>query len=308
MPNQEGAEFDYLFRNSKGKVKDAPVIEGLVADTHCHLDMLQNPELALARCAYHNVTYVVTCVESSQQPQTTYDMLAQWLAEADGILDSWGSRALLPHCNVVAGCHPQLSLNYDKEVESITRACAMHPLTVAIGEIGLDYYYDNAPHDVQKDVFKRQIELAKQVDKPILMHIRDFEGTDAHDEALEILKSEGVPPAGAILHCFTNGPEVMRQYLDLGCYIAFGGAVTFAHSDLIRQSALEAPLNRIITETDSPYMAPVPLRGTPCSPEDTVFTVDFLANLRGVSEEDRPGFFATLYQNAHDVFHIESHM
>ena len=294
---------DAEFRNSKGAVVAKPVVEGLVADTHCHLDMLARPGLALARCSASNVQLVVTVVETSENAEHVYDMLAEWLGDAMMLLDSWRMGAILPTCKVVAGCHPQLSASYDADVEKITRLCARHPLTVAIGEVGLDYYYDEAPHDVQARVFRKQIEIANEAGKPIVMHIRD-----AHDDALKILEKDGIPEAGALLHCFTNDYDTLQPFLELGCYVAFGGALTFGKSDAIREAARRAPLDRIVTETDSPYMSPVPLRGTPCSPENTVFTADFLAKTREVAAEDRPAFFDAIYKNAFDVFHLESYI
>ena len=291
---------DSKFRNSKGKVVDPPVLEGRIADTHCHLDMLDNPGLVLARCAYNNVMFLGTVVETSENPMNTYDLLADWLGEAVMHLDSWGSSGLLPTCKVIAGCHPQLSANYTKETDSITRRCAAHPLTVAIGEIGLDYHYDNAPHEVQIDVFKRQLQLAKEVDKPVAMHIRD-----AHDDALKVLQAEGIPKKGALVHCFTNDFETLQPFLEMGCYVAFGGALTFNNGQDIREAAARVPLNRIVTETDSPYMAPVPLRGTICTPDQVIFTANTLAQVRGVQQQDRAQFYETIYQNALNIYHVE---
>lgn len=305
--SEDGIVLDHLFRNSKGAVVEAPKLEGPVADTHCHLDMLERPGLSLARCAYNNVNFVVTVVESSETPQHTYDMLAEWLGEASAFLDQWDVYAPLPTCRIVAGCHPQKASDYDKEVAAVTRMCAQHPLTSAIGEIGLDYYYDMAPHKVQADVFRRQIALAHELGKPIVMHIRDSQDTtDAHDEALQILLSEGVPAQGALLHCFTSDWQVMQPYLDEGCYVAFGGALTFAKSDDIRLAAAKAPEERILTETDSPYMSPVPLRGTVCAPENTVFTAQTLAQVRGVDPQQRGEFYNLLFQNALRFYHVDA--
>lgn len=291
---------DTRFRNSKGTVVEAPSIEGMVADTHCHLDMLSRPGLALARCSVHGVYLVVTVADTTDNVTVTYDMLADWMADASMIMDSWGIYGILPTCKIVAGCHPQRAGLYTKDMDQLTRQCARHPLTVAIGEIGLDYHYDNAPHDVQADVFKRQIAIANEVGKPIVMHIRD-----AYDDALKILVQEGMPAAGALLHCFTGNQDTLQPFLDMGCYVAFGGALTFNRSEDIRKAAATAPLDRIVTETDSPYMSPVPLRGTPCSPENTIFTADCLARTREVPKEDREGFFNTVYKNAFDVFNLE---
>ena len=292
--------FDQQFRNSKGTVVEPPHIEGLVADTHCHLDNLEHPELALARCAANNVMLVVTVVDLTEQPEVTYDMIAEWLGMAAGLLDEWEVQQLLPMCRIVAGCHPHGASKYDEEAERMLHRCAAHPLTVAMGEIGLDYHYDLSPRSVQRDVFKRQLELADELGKPVVLHIRE-----AHDDALAILDEQGMPRNGTLVHCFTSDWDTLEPFIERGCYVAFGGALTFGKSEDIREAARRAPLDRILTETDSPYMAPVPLRGTICLPDYTVFTADRLAEVRGVLPEEREAFFAALYRNAHDFYRLD---
>ena len=302
MAEDDGIILDELFRNSKGKVVEPPVIEGPVADTHCHLDMLQRADLALARCAYRGVSLVVTVTEATMTPEATYDNLALWLGQAAGFLDKWGSRQPLPVCRVVSGCHPHEASNYSAEVEQKVRRCGAHPLTVAVGEIGLDYHYDFSPRNVQREVFARQLDVADDLGKPVVLHIRE-----AHDDALDILQAHGLPAAGALVHCFTSDWLTLEPFLEMGCYVAFGGALTFNNGELIRDAAAKAPLERIVTETDAPYMAPAPLRGTVCSPEFTVFTANRLAEVRGVAPEPeaREEFFAALYRNAHEFYRLE---
>ena len=299
VDSENGFPNDPLFRNLKGTVVEPPEFVGLVADTHCHLEMMERPDLVLARCAYHHVMLVVTIVEATENPNHTYDMLAEWLAESAGLLDSWGVQGLLPTVRVVAGCHPQLASKYTKKLDNTIARCALHPLTVAIGEIGLDYYYETAPRDTQKDVFKRQLALANELGKPVVLHIRD-----AHEDALEILRAEGMPRHGALLHCYTSDWETLEPFIEMGCHVAYGGAMTFNNGDAIRESARRAPLDRILTETDSPYMSPVPLRGTTCSPDKVVFTARKLAEVRGVPDEGLEAFYEALYDNAHRFFQI----
>ena len=291
---------DKLFRNSKGRVVDAPSLGGAVADTHCHLDMLDHPGLALARCAAHGVSLVVTVVDACEKPEITYDSLAQWLGDAFGVLERWGERALLPTVRVVAGCHPHNASKFDRATAETVARCAAHPLTVAVGEIGLDYHYDLSPRDVQREVFKRQLAMANELGKPVVLHIRE-----AHDDALDILGEQGMPAAGTLIHCFTSDWDTLAPFLDLGCYVAFGGALTFNKGDDIREAARRAPLDRILTETDAPYMAPVPLRGTVCTPECVIFTTAALAEARGVGEDGIAGFLAALYANAQRFYGLE---
>ncbi len=300
--NIEGFYLDPLFRNSKNKVVPSPAFDGILADTHCHLDMLEHPELSLARCAYHNVMFIATVVEASENPQLTYDMLAEWLGEASALLDKWGAPSLLPICRVVAGSHPHTADNFDKHVVDAIRRCAMHPLTAAIGEIGLDYHYDNSKRDSQKESFKRQLNLANEMDKPVILHVRE-----AHDDALDILHEQGMPQQGAILHCFTSDWDTLEPFLDLGCYVAYGGALTFSNGEDIRDSAKHTPLNRIVTETDSPFMAPAPLRGTVCSPENVLFTTEKLLEVKGITPEEEADALDVLFRNALRFYRVDPH-
>lgn len=291
---------DALFRNKKGKIIEPPAIEGLVADTHAHLDMLDDPALALARAAAHNVMLVCSVVDPAEDAKLTYDMLAEWLAQASYLLDGWGVAQTLPTCRIIAGVHPHAADKFDADILNMTVACANHPATVAIGEIGLDYHYDFSKRENQRDVFRRQINLAHELRMPVVLHIRD-----AHDDALAILRDEGVPKEGVLLHCFTSDVETLEPFLELGCSVAFGGALTFANSDAIRESAKRVPLDKLLTETDCPYMAPKPLRSTKSSPDHTIFVADALAEVRGVVESEREAFFAQLFQNALDFFKVQ---
>ena len=144
---------------------------------------------------------------------------------------------------------------------------------------------------------------------PVELHIRDADGDEratAHLDALRILEREGVPKAGCDLHCFTSGPEVMRPFVEMGCYIAFGGAVTFSRSDDIREAAVECPAHLLLSETDSPYMAPVPLRGTVCEPAMVSFSAATVARVRadaGVATYEETS--EALWNNAQRFFGLE---
>ena len=134
-----------------------------------------------------------------------------------------------------------------------------HPKAVALGEIGLDYHYDLSPRDVQKDVFARQLALAKRLNKPVIIHIRE-----AHGDAMDILRTAD-RPAG-VLHCYTGSWESAKAYLDMGFYISLSGAVTFKNAPKLAQVAQNVPLDRLLVETDCPYMAPVPCAASGTSP------------------------------------------
>jgi TatD DNase family protein len=150
---------------------------------------------------------------------------------------------------------------------------------LAIGEIGLDYHYDFSPRDVQRSVFATQLVLSAEAHKPIVIHTRK-----AWDDTLGILRDHGLPNGG-IMHCFTGGPGEAEQALELGFHLSFGGILTFPKADDVRKSAALAPENRLLVETDAPYLSPVPYRGKRNEPSFIVETVRRLAELRGWSPE-----------------------
>ena len=142
----------------------------------------------------------------------------------------------------------------------------------AVGEIGLDYYYGGETRTAQRELFARQLELARRLDKPVVIHTRD-----ADDDTLGLLRE--IPSKG-VIHCFTGFPEHCRQFLDLGFFISISGIVTFRAAANVRESALVVPDDRLLVETDSPFLAPVPMRGNPNEPAYLVHTAKFLAELR----------------------------
>lgn len=145
---------------------------------------------------------------------------------------------------------------------------------VAIGECGLDYYYDHSPRDVQRRVFAEQIQLAHQTHLPLVIHTRD-----AWEETFDILAAERAPST-TIFHCFTGGPDEARRCLDLGAYLSFSGIVTFKTAAATQRAAVLCPLERLLVETDSPYLSPVPLRGRPNQPANVKIVADAVAALR----------------------------
>ena len=320
----EGAErrvfYDALFRDMKERVVDPPVFPAgaRFADTHAHLDMLHHPELALARCAAHRVDYVVTVIDPTEEPTYTLDNLDSWLEmkTGDGSLSSFieinedrePSPVLIPTVRIIAGCHPHNASRYNEGIEQALLAALRDPRARALGEIGLDYHYDHSPREVQQQVYRRQLELAHELGLPVALHMRE-----AHDDGLRILKEVGVPPAGTLLHCFNLGHAMLEPFLELGCYVAYGGPVTFKKSDDVRDSARRTPLERIVTETDAPFMAPHPVRGVVCGPDHVVYTAACLAEVFGIAtdgsaslEEKARHLYDRLFQNALDFFEAQS--
>ena len=162
---------------------------------------------------------------------------------------------------------------------------AEHPKLIAWGEIGLDYFYDHSPRDVQKEVFRRQMELAREAKLPIIIHCRPSNNSEnAWDDCLQMLRQHWAPSGlPGILHCFTGEWKHAQAALDFGFYISFAGNVSFPKAENIRQAARQVPLDRMLIETDSPYLAPVPHRGRRNEPSFVVNTAEAIAQLRGVS-------------------------
>jgi TatD DNase family protein len=184
------------------------------------------------------------------------------------------------YCSV--GTHPH---NADKEldipVEEIVRLAA-HPKVVSIGEAGLDYYYQNAPPEAQAEGFRRHIAAARETGLPLEIHTRD-----ADEDTARILEEEHAKgPFPAILHCFTGGRELAMRALDLGLYVSFSGIVTFKKSEELRAIAADVPLDRLLVETDAPFLAPDPYRGKTNEPAYVRYTAATLAEVKGVSADE----------------------
>jgi TatD DNase family protein len=168
------------------------------------------------------------------------------------------------------GLHPHDASNgVDTVADLIGR-----PGVVAVGEAGLDYFYDHSPRDVQRTAFAAQIQLAHEHGLPLVIHARD-----AWDDTFDILAAEG-PPTHTIFHCFTGGPEQARRCLDLGALVSFSGIVTFPNASDVQEASTLVPIDRLLIETDAPYLAPVPHRGRPNQPAYVSWTAQFLADLR----------------------------
>ncbi len=180
------------------------------------------------------------------------------------------------------GVHPHDAKLYDETAERLLLEFVRSRRVVALGEIGLDYHYDNSPREVQREVFVRQLRLARAERLPVIIHSRD-----ADAETLEILRAEYAGAVrGGVMHCFGGGPALAEGALGLGFHISFAGNVTFKKADALREVARTVPAERLLIETDCPYLAPVPHRGRRNEPAHVVETARFLAGLRGVSPEE----------------------
>jgi TatD DNase family protein len=180
------------------------------------------------------------------------------------------------------GVHPHDARHFAEHHAELIRKLAQHPRVVGIGEIGLDYHYDNSPRDIQKHVLIRQLELAQEARLPIVIHCRE-----AWADLTEIIqahwKSSGL---GGILHCFSGARQDALKFLDWGFQVSFAGNVTYKKAENLREAAREIPLDRLLTETDSPYLAPVPYRGKRNEPAFVIEVARTLAALRHLSVEE----------------------
>jgi len=240
----------------------------MLVDSHCHLDFpFLSDQMAdvLARAKEAGVDQLVTiCTRVRKFPQ----VLA--IAEAhDNVF-----------CSV--GTHPH---NADEERDIPLQEIldlARHPKVVAIGEAGLDYFHDNAPRDDQEVGFRTHIAAARETGLPLVIHTRD-----ADEDTARILEEEMEKGAfTAVLHCFTAGAELAHKGIELGLYVSFSGVLTFKKSDELREIAASLPMDRLLVETDAPYLAPEPVRGRKNEPANVAHTAAKLAEVRGVSLEE----------------------
>ena len=179
------------------------------------------------------------------------------------------------------GWHPTEAGTYDEAVEAYLLDKLRHPKVLALGEIGLDYHWMTAPKDVQERVFRRQIQLSKELNLPFVVHTRD-----ALEDTYEIIKSEGVGPRGGIMHSYSGSLEMVERFIELGMMISFSGVVTFKKATDIQEAAQNLPLDKILVETDAPYLAPVPKRGRENKTAYTRYVVEKIAELRGLPVEE----------------------
>lgn len=214
----------------------------MIIDTHAHLDSAvfdEDREEVIQRAVQAGVGKIVNIGFNRDTIPSTIS-----LAEKHEMIYA------------AVGWHPQDAISMQAgDLDWIEELCG-HPKVVAIGEIGLDYYWDTSPKDVQHKVFREQIKLARRLNKPIIIHNRD-----AHEDVVRILREEKAGDVGGIMHCYSGSWEVAKQCLDMNFYISFGGPVTFKNAVQPKDVLARVPLDRLLIETDSPYLAPHPFRG-----------------------------------------------
>ncbi len=207
-------------------------------------------------------------------------------AEDDAEIDTVASvRAVWPECRFAVGVHPHNAKAFASDPQSAASQVAARldslPDARAIGEIGLDYHYDFSPRDVQHEVFRVQIRLALERDLPIVIHTRE-----AEDDTLRILREEGQGRLRGVFHCFTGDATLAARYLETGFLLSIPGVATFPKAETLRQAMGAAPADRLLIETDSPYLAPIPFRGKRNEPAYVARVAEQLASSRGTSVDD----------------------
>jgi TatD DNase family protein len=238
----------------------------MFVDSHCHLDF---PELRASLARY---------LDEMQAHQVTHALcVAVTLQGLPGVLEVASST---PQLFASVGIHPDYEDVQEASVQDLVELAA-HPKVVAIGETGLDYYRLEGDLDWQRARFRTHIRAAKEVKKPLIIHTRS-----AAEDTIRILKEEGADAVGGVMHCFTESWDVAQQAMDLGFLISFSGIVTFKNALALKEVAQRVPLSAMLIETDSPYLAPVPLRGKINHPALVRYVAEEIARLRDCSTEE----------------------
>ena len=253
----------------------------MLFDTHAHLnDPAFDPdrEELMAGLAEKGIGFMMNAGCSLESSREIVAMAERW-----------------PWLYGSVGSHPDSANEVNEDVIEAYRKLCRHEKVKAIGEIGLDYYYEDIPREIQKQAFRMQMALAKEVDLPVIVHERE-----AHDDGMRIVKE--FPGVTGVFHCYSGSAEMARQLVNMGWYIGFTGVLTFKNARKAVETAASIPLDRIVLETDCPFMAPEPYRGKRNDPGYLIKMAEKLAQIREISVEE--AIFATT-ENAKRLYRIE---
>lgn len=243
-----------------------PTTRPALIDTHAHLELeplVHDPEGVVARALDAGVEKIITVGIDLEDARRGLDI-------AESFENVYAS----------VGFHPHNAEEAQDRRLSLMEELAGHPKVVAYGEIGLDFFRNYAPHDTQRRVFQNQLDLAKRLRKTVVIHLRD-----AYDEGMEILEKAAPFEAGLVIHCFSGNDEHARRAFELGFHISIPGTITYKKNDAFRAIVAKAPSDRILLETDCPFLAPVPHRGKDNEPANIVHTAEMVAQVRNVPFE-----------------------
>ena len=236
----------------------------MLIDSHAHLVSLENLPEVLQRAQENNINKIVSISSDIPSTEATISLAEEY-----------------DYIFATTGVHPHSADQMSEEVLIGIDHFAKNDKVVAIGETGLDYFYMNSEKEVQIDSFTEHIRLGKKHNLPIIIHVRN-----ADQDMIEILTKESAADTPGVIHCFTGDYDTAKKYLDLGYYISFSGIVTYKRSEELREAAKKIPKDKILIETDSPYLAPVPHRGKPNEPSYVKHVAETISDVRGISFDE----------------------
>ncbi len=257
---------------------------GKIFETHAHYDdkaFDSDRQELIGTLLNHEIGAVVNVGASISSSKRTLKLVKQY-----------------PFFYGAVGVHPSETAELEETGMAFLRDAALQERIVAVGEIGLDYYWDTPEREIQKYWFVRQLELAREVELPVIIHSRE-----AAKDTLEILKAQKAGEIGGVIHCFSYSAEIARECLNLGFYLGIGGVITFPNARKLREVVQEAPLERIVLETDCPYLAPVPNRGKRNSSVNLIYIAEEIARMKSISYEE---VVAATFENGKKLYKISN--
>lgn len=239
----------------------------MIFDTHAHYDdkaFNEDRDQLLADLREHGIEAVVNIGASIQTTKNTLELMKKY-----------------PFIYGAIGVHPSDSGELTEELINWLKEISSREKVVAIGEIGLDYYWDEPEREIQKYWFIRQLELAREVKLPVVIHSRD-----AAKDTLDIMKAQKAEELGGVIHCFSYGVDIAREYLSMGFYLGIGGVLTFNNGKKLKEVVAYMPMERLVLETDCPYLSPAPNRGKRNSSLNLSYVVEAISEIKGISTEE----------------------
>lgn len=254
----------------------------MIFDTHAHYNDKAfdgDRDALLSGLSAHGIDRVVNIGASIRSTKRTLELTEQY-----------------PFVYGTVGVHPNETGDLNDQLMEWLDEAADRPKVVAIGEIGLDYYWDEPDREVQKYWFVRQLELAEKKGLPVVIHSRD-----AARDTLDIIKEQNAGRTGGVIHCFSYGPELAKEYLNLGFYLGIGGVITFKNARKLKEVVEYMPMDRLVLETDCPYLAPEPFRGQRNSSLNLPYVVKAISEIKGISQEE---IMEITFKNAETLYRL----
>lgn len=254
----------------------------MIFDTHVHYDdeaFQEDRDQLLGSLAEHGIEAVVNIGASIETTKNTLKLMEQYSFVYGAV-----------------GVHPSETAQLDETQMDWLKEVSQNPKVVAIGEIGLDYYWDEPDREIQQFWFVRQLSLAREVKLPVVIHSRD-----AAKDTLDIMKEQNAGEIGGVIHCFSYGIEMAREYLNMGFYLGIGGVLTFHNAKKLKEVVAYMPMDRLVLETDCPYLSPVPNRGKRNSSLNLPYVVEAICAIKGLSAEE---VMEQTNQNAKRMYHL----